>query len=80
MVHVLILSSVLEGANPSAEEEDEGGADDGGDNQPVLDLADQFRLQKMEGGMSKKAYQSELKSMLSGLRYMESTKTDALLF
>ncbi|EHY56392.1 hypothetical protein HRR83_002527 [Exophiala dermatitidis] len=58
---------VLEGANPSAEEEDEGGADDGGDNQPVLDLADQFRLQKMEGGMSKKAYQSELKKYMKAL-------------
>lgn len=54
---------MLEGANPSAEGED---ADDGGDDTKVtvLDLADQFRLQKIEGGMSKKAYQVELKSML----------------
>ena len=52
----------LEGANPSAEGED---ADDGGDDTKVtvLDLADQFRLQKIEGGMSKKAYQAELKSL-----------------
>ena len=48
---------VLDGANPSAEGEDaDDGGDDAGDNQPVLDLADQFRLQKMEGGMSKKSY------------------------
>jgi hypothetical protein len=51
----------LEGANPSAEGED---ADEGTDETKVtiLDLADQFRLQKIEGGMSKKSYQSELKS------------------
>jgi len=58
---------VLEGANPSAEGED---ADDGGmegDNQPVLDIADQFRLQKLEGGMSKKSYQSELKKYMKAL-------------
>lgn len=60
---------VLEGANPSAEGEDgEEGGDDGGDNQPILDLADQFRLQKIEGGMTKKSYQSELKSRLDILR------------
>jgi hypothetical protein len=58
------VQKVLDGANPSAEGEDaDDGGDDGGDNQPVLDIADQFRLQKMEGGMSKKAYQGELKSM-----------------
>lgn len=54
---------MLEGANPSAEGEDadDGGAD-GGDNAPILDLADQFRYQKIEG-VSKKAYQGELKSL-----------------
>lgn len=55
-------STVLEGANPSAEGED---ADEGGDEaagEPVLDLADQFRYAKMEG-VSKKVYQADLKSM-----------------
>ncbi|KIW88239.1 uncharacterized protein Z519_11350 [Cladophialophora bantiana CBS 173.52] len=57
---------VLEGANPSAEGED---ADDGTDETKVtvLDLADQFRLQKLEGGMSKKSYQSELKKYMKAL-------------
>jgi len=56
----------LEGANPSAEGED---ADEGTDETKVtvLDLADQFRLQKIEGGMSKKAYQSELKKYMKAL-------------
>ncbi|OCT49819.1 Translationally-controlled tumor protein like protein [Cladophialophora carrionii] len=56
----------LEGANPSAEGED---ADDGTDETKVtvLDLADQFRLQKIEGGMSKKAYQAELKKYMKAL-------------
>ena len=60
---------VLEGANPSAEGEDdgEGGGDDS--KQTVLDLADQFRLQKIEGGMSKKAYQGELKSQSNMLPF-----------
>ncbi|RVX71974.1 hypothetical protein B0A52_04572 [Exophiala mesophila] len=59
---------VLDGANPSAEGEDaDEGGDDGGDNAPVLDLADQFRLQKLEGGMSKKSYQSELKKYMKAL-------------
>lgn len=52
---------VLEGANPSAEGED---ADEGGDEssgEPVLDLADSFRYNKMEG-VSKKVYQADLKS------------------
>lgn len=55
--------TVLEGANPSAEGEDEEG---GGENdvQRVLDIEDQFRLVKIEG-VSKKAYTSELKSMRS---------------
>lgn len=55
---------VLAGANPSAEGEDADEGEDAGDNAPVLDIADQFRLQKIEGGMSKKAYQAELKSMV----------------
>lgn len=52
---------VLEGANPSAEGEDadEGGDEAGGER--VLDLADSFRYNKMEG-VSKKGYQAELKS------------------
>ncbi|EXJ61803.1 hypothetical protein A1O7_02233 [Cladophialophora yegresii CBS 114405] len=56
----------LEGANPSAEGED---AEDGTDDTKVtvLDLADQFRLQKIEGGMSKKAYQGELKKYMKAL-------------
>jgi len=56
----------LAGANPSAEGED---ADEGGDDNKVtiLDLADQFRYQKIEGGMSKKAYQSELKKYMKAL-------------
>jgi hypothetical protein len=54
---------VLEGANPSAEGEDaDEGGDDGGASEPILDLADQFRYQKMEG-VSKKAYQADLKSI-----------------
>jgi len=57
---------VLEGANPSAEGED---AEEGGDDSKVtvLDLADQFRYQKIEGGMSKKAYQAELKKYMKAL-------------
>jgi hypothetical protein len=57
----LLTFLVLEGANPSAEGED---AEEGGDEgaaETVLDIADQFRLQKIEG-VSKKAYQSDLKS------------------
>jgi len=53
---------VLEGANPSAEDGDEEG---GGETEVVrvLDIEDQFRLNKIEG-MSKKAYQSEVKKYL----------------
>ena len=55
--------TVLEGANPSAEGED---ADEGGDasgtDQRVLDIEDQFRLNKIEGKPSKKAFQGEIKS------------------
>jgi len=53
---------VLDGANPSAEDGDEEG---GGEAEVVrvLDIEDQFRLNKIEG-MSKKAYQSEVKKYL----------------
>ncbi|KPI34336.1 uncharacterized protein AB675_11228 [Cyphellophora attinorum] len=57
---------VLAGANPSAEGED---ADEGGEegaSEPVLDLADQFRYQKMEG-VSKKVYQADLKKYMKAL-------------
>lgn len=64
MATSLTLIPVLAGANPSAEGEDADEGGEEGDNVPVLDIADQFRLQKIEGGMSKKAYQSELKSMV----------------
>lgn len=58
---------VLAGANPSAEGEDgDDGGEDGGAAEPILDLADQFRYQKIEG-VSKKAYQGELKSMICAL-------------
>jgi len=57
--------SVLEGANPSAEGEDADEGGDDGSSEPILDLADQFRLQKLEGGLSKKGYQAELKSTTS---------------
>ena len=54
---------MLDGANPSAEGED---ADEGGDigatDQRVLDIEDQFRLNKIEGKPSKKAFQGEIKS------------------
>ena len=55
--------TVLEGANPSAEGEDadEGGGA-GGLDQRVLDIEDQFRLNKIEGKPSKKAFQGEIKS------------------
>jgi hypothetical protein len=64
---------VLAGANPSAEGED---ADEGGEegaSEPVLDLADQFRYQKMEG-VSKKVYQADLKSMIYSARLSEHTE------
>jgi hypothetical protein len=55
---------VLEGANPSAEGEDaDEGGDAGGTDQRVLDIEDQFRLNKIEGKPSKKAFQGEIKSM-----------------
>lgn len=57
---------VLEGANPSAEGED---ADDGGDgeSQRVLDIEDQFRLNKIEGKPSKKVYQAEIKKFFKNV-------------
>lgn len=74
--NVLTPLLVLEGANPSAEGEDEEGGDEGGDNQPVLDLADSFRWSKLEGGMSKKSYQSELKSMSQCYTHSDGNQTD----
>ena len=58
--------TVLAGANPSAEGEDadEGGGEDSA--QRVLDIEDQFRLNKIEGKPSKKAFQGEIKSMRRG--------------
>ncbi|ERF74430.1 hypothetical protein EPUS_06608 [Endocarpon pusillum Z07020] len=57
---------VLEGANPSAEGED---AEESGDteNKQVLDIEDQFRLNKMEGGMDKKTFTSDLKAYIKRL-------------
>jgi len=56
--------AVLEGANPSAEGEDaDEGGDAGGTDQRVLDIEDQFRLNKIEAKPSKKAFQGEIKSM-----------------
>ena len=54
---------MLEGANPSAagEDADEGG-NIGGSDQRVLDIEDQFRLNKIEAKPSKKAFQGEIKS------------------
>jgi hypothetical protein len=55
--------TVLEGANPSAEGEDaEEGLDAGGADTRVLDIEDQFRLNKIEAKPSKKAFQGEIKS------------------
>jgi len=51
---------VLEGANPSAEGDDADEGGEGGDVQRILDIEDQFRLNKIEG-VSKKAFQSEVK-------------------
>ena len=72
----LIRISVLEGANASAEGEDadEGGEESAGER--VLDLADSFRWQKMEG-VSKKAYQGELKSRPGTLDRSGMLLTDA---
>jgi len=51
---------VLDGANPSAEGEDAEG-EDGGEVKRVLDIEDQFRLNKIESKPSKKAFQAEIK-------------------
>lgn len=54
---------VLEGANPSAEEgEDEAGGEV--EVVRVLDIEDQFRLNKLESKPSKKAFQAEIKKYL----------------
>ncbi len=64
--------SVLEGANPSAEGED---ADEGGEsgNKKVLDIEDQFRLNKIEGGMDKKTFTTDLKGAFNLPLQREST-------
>jgi Translationally controlled tumour protein len=67
---------VLEGANPSAEGEDADEGGDGGPSESVLDLADQFRYQKMEG-VSKKAYQADLKSVFRPTIYIDLLLTCA---
>ena len=59
---------VLEGANPSAEGEDADDGGEGGSGETVLDLADQFRYQKMEG-VSKKVYSADLKSTILSETY-----------
>lgn len=53
--------AVLDGANPSAEGEDADEGGDGGDNKKILDMEDQFRLNKIEGGLDKKAFTSDVK-------------------
>lgn len=78
-IFALALTSsrtVLEGANPSAEGED---ADDGGegDSQRVLDIEDQFRLNKIESKPSKKAFQGEIKSEWTLQHVTESMLIDA---
>lgn len=57
-------SFVLEGANASAEGEDADEGDESGDNTPVLNLARDFRLQKIDPP-SAKAFSGELKSKKS---------------
>lgn len=66
MVQVGGESFQLEGANASAEGED---ADEGGEgeSQRVLDIVRDFRLNAIEAKPSKKAYMSEIKSMLCPL-------------
>lgn len=51
----------LEGANPSAEGVDAEEGGDSGDVKRVLDIEDQFRLNKIEGGLDKKSFTSDLK-------------------
>lgn len=52
---------MLAGANPSAEGEDAEEGGDAGEVVKVLDIEDQFRLNKIEGGMDKKAFTTDLK-------------------
>lgn len=56
-----LLFAVLEGANPSAEGEDADDGGEGGESQRVLDIEDQFRLNKIESKPSKKGFQSDIK-------------------
>ncbi len=53
--------AVIDGANPSAEGEDADEGGEGGDSKKVLDIEDQFRLNKIEGGMDKKTFTGDLK-------------------
>lgn len=50
----------LEGANPSAEEEDAGDAGEA-ETVRVLDIVDQFRLNQIESKPNKKVFTAELK-------------------
>jgi len=74
---------VLEGANPSAEGED---ADEGGDSETVqvLDIEDQFRLNKIESKPSKKAFQGEIKTyvkkVLTKLKERKAPEEDIKAF
>lgn len=52
---------VLEGANPSAEGGDDEEGGDSGQSQQKLDIEDEFRLNKLEGGMDKKTLTNDLK-------------------
>ena len=54
--------AVLEGANPSAEGEDADDGGEAGETHRVLDIEDQFRLNKIESKPSKKVFQTEIKS------------------
>lgn len=51
----------MAGANPSAEGEDAEEGGDAGEVAKALDIEDQFRLNKIEGGMDKKTFSSDLK-------------------
>jgi len=69
---------VLEGANPSAEGDDADEGGEGGETQRVLDIEDQFRLNKIEGKPSKKGFQSEIKMYCKKVldKLKESGKTE----
>ena len=56
-----ILCAVLEGANPSAEGEDADEGGDSGGSKQILDIEDAFRLNKIESGMDKKTFTSDMK-------------------